>query len=105
MTIADFRIENFRAVNKNSLLAFCTVHMPSGMIINDVAIRRNSDGYWASPPSRMMTDRDGQPLRGDDDKPIYRAIVDFDSRKLRERWSGQVIAALREQYPETVRDG
>src|ERR1700692_4197319 len=66
----------------------------SGMILHDVAVHRNGDDTWASPPSRPILARDGTQIRGADGNQQYSPIRSFASR-LRDRFGPAIVDALR----------
>jgi hypothetical protein len=47
-----------------------------------------------------MIDRDGSVLRDERNKVRYTPIIEFTSKNVRDRFSDQVIAALRQGHPE-----
>jgi DNA-binding cell septation regulator SpoVG len=96
------RIIDWRPLRRNSLLGFAKVELPSGLVIADVTILTGDRGPWASPPSKPMVDRDGIVLRDEKHKIRYQPIIEFTSKTVRDRFSDQVIAALRDRYPEAI---
>jgi hypothetical protein len=104
MSAAAPRILDWRPLRRNSLLGFAKVELPSGMIIVDVTILTGERGPWASPPSKPMLDRDGVVLRDEKNKVRYQPVIEFTSKNVRDRFSTQVIAALRESHPKVLED-
>jgi hypothetical protein len=97
-----FQILDWRPMRKNSLLGFAKVEMPSGLVISDVTILTSDRGFWASPPSKPMIDREGVAMRDDKGKLRYSPIIEFASREIRDRWSAAVIEALDQSHPEAL---
>ena len=95
-----FRILDFRALRKNSLLGFAKVELPSGMIVADVTVLSGERGPWASPPSKPMVGRDGVAMKDANGKLRYSPIIEFTSKEIRDKFSEAVIAAIRESHPE-----
>ncbi len=95
-------VEEFATVRKNSLRGFAKIMLPSGMILTDVSIHVSDGKAWASPPSKPMLSREGVHLRDDAGKPRYTPIVAFASRKLRDRFSQQVVEAIRISHPDAL---
>jgi DNA-binding cell septation regulator SpoVG len=93
------RILDWRPLRRNSLLGFAKVELPSGMVIADVTVLNGERGPWASPPSKPMIDRDGVALRDEKQKIRYQPIIEFTSKNIRDRFSDQVIAALKLAHP------
>jgi hypothetical protein len=83
---AHFRVLDWRAIGKGSVVGVCTVEM-SLMRILGVMIMRGSDGaLWAALPSKP---------REVDGKRIYDKVLEWRSPEIANRWSAQVIAGLR----------
>jgi hypothetical protein len=95
----DFKVD-FRPINKGALLGSARVEHPSGAIWNDCLIFDGDHGMWASPPSRPMISPDGTVVKDSAGKTRYQPVVEFASKEARDRWSAQVLAALRLAYPE-----
>jgi hypothetical protein len=102
MSAPQIKITEFTAVHRNSLRGFCTVVQPSGMILHDVAIHHRNGAAWASPASKPMLDRNGQQMTDGDGKPLWVPIISFSSKAVRDKWSGAIIEAVREAYPEAL---
>lgn len=94
------KILDWRDVRKNSLVGFCKVEFPSGMVINDVTVLKGERGPWAAPPSKPMIGRDGGAMKDDNGKVRYVPIIEFTSKEIRNKWSDAVIEALRAEHPE-----
>ena len=99
---ANFTVEEFSAVTKNTLRGFAKVRMPSGMIFAEVAVHVRDGRAWASPPSKPVLTRDGQHMRGSDGKLLWTQLIIFANRELRDRWSDAVLAALRQSHPHAL---
>lgn len=96
-------VSDWKPLERNSLRGFCTVRFPSGMIVADVTLHRSSGKLWASPPSKPMLDRDGVVMRDAETGKIrYSPIITFASKEIRDRWSAQVVEAVRRAHPEAV---
>jgi hypothetical protein len=94
-------VETFNEVRRNTLRGFAKIVLPSGMILIDVAIHVQADAAWAMPPSKAMLDRNGDTMR-DGPKVRYAPVIAFRSKELRDRFSAQVIEALRQSHPEAL---
>lgn len=97
-----FVIEEFVSVARATLVGFCRVRLPSGMILHDVAIHQRDGRAWASPASKPMLDRSGTQMKGSDGKLLWSPIVSFASRELRDRFSDGVITAVRASHPTAL---
>jgi len=94
------KVTDWKPLNRGALLGFCTVTMPDGMVLREVAIMQTNTSIWASPPARPMVDKDGYVMTDDAGKRRYTAVVEFVSKEVRDRWSMAVIDALRATHPE-----
>jgi hypothetical protein len=41
-------------------------------------------------------------MKGADGKPLWVPIISFSSKAVRDKWSGAIIEALRQAYPEAL---
>lgn len=98
--MSGFVIENFTAVVRNTLVGFATVRTPSGTVFNDTSIHVKDGRAWASPASKPILDRNGAQLKDADGKAKWSPVVSFVDKATRDRWSGEVIAALQVAHPE-----
>jgi hypothetical protein len=58
--MADFTARNFRIVRKNTLIGFCEIETPGGMILVDVALHEKNGRNWLSMPARQFEKPDGE---------------------------------------------
>jgi hypothetical protein len=96
-------VEEFRPVLKNSLRGFARVRFASGLVVHEVTLHVSEGRAWASPPARQMTARDGTLLVDDAGKVRWQPLVSFASKAVRDRWSQQVVEAVRETCPDWER--
>ena len=101
------RIRSWRPIAKpgSTLLGFAEVQLPSGMIIADITVHSRDGKTWASPPSKMMVDRDGAIIRDGSGKAKYSPIITFTDTRTRSRWSEAVVAAVQCEHPEALPGG
>jgi hypothetical protein len=99
-----FVVEEWKPVGKNTLLGFCRVRLPSGMVLHDVAVHMKNGRRWASPSSKPRLGRDGLQLRDPDGKSLWTPIVSFETKAIGDRFSAQVIEALRREFPNALPD-
>lgn len=86
-----------------SLVGFCDVAFPSGLVFRNVAVfERKDGGHTTAPPARPRLDSEGRALRGEGGKVLYEPIIGFVDDGARLRWSATVIAALEERFPEML---
>jgi hypothetical protein len=100
--IPVLQVEDFVSVRRNSLRGFCRVTLPSGMILDDVAIHVGETRAWAMPPSKPMLKRDGVTLRGSDQKIRYTPVVSFVTKEQRDRFPDAVIQGVRVAFPNAL---
>ena len=96
-------VEDWKPVGRNTLLGFCRVRLPSGMILHDVAVHTKNGKFWASPSSKPRLGRDGlqmtDPTTG---KLLWTPVVAFETKQIGDRFSAQVIEALRRAFPSAL---
>jgi hypothetical protein len=89
----------FRSLRRNTLLGFAVVHVDElKLTIRDVAIHQRNDCRWAQLPAKPML-KDGVGVKDADGKIQYSAILEFDSRAVRDAFSSAVIAAVLDASP------
>jgi hypothetical protein len=101
MTPSTITIEEFRPFLKNSLIGFCRVRMPNGLVFHDVSVHRQGDAVWASPSAKAQIGRDGTHIKKDG-KPQYSPVVSFASKEVRDKFSDAILGALRASHPEAL---
>jgi hypothetical protein len=102
--MSKFRItiESFTPRCRNTLRGFCMVKIEElHLLLGDVAIHTKNGQSWAQLPMRPWI-KDGQVVVGDDGKPKYFAILDFDNTKVRDAFSDPVVKALLEHNPHAL---
>jgi hypothetical protein len=98
-------VEDWKPVGRNTLLGFCRVRLPSGMILSDVAVHTKNGKFWATPAGKPRLGRDGlqmtDPTTG---KLQWSPIIAFETKQISDRFSAQVIEALRRGFPDALPD-
>ena len=97
-------VEDWKPVGRNTLLGFCRVRLPSGMVLHDVAVHMKNNRLWATPSSKPRLGRDGLQMRDADGKTLWTPIVSFETKALSDWFSAQVIEALRREFPNALAD-
>jgi hypothetical protein len=92
-------IEEFRPFSKNSLIGFCKVRLPSGLVLHDVSVHRQGNAAWVSPSAKPQLGRDGVHIMKDG-RPQYSPVVSFINRETRDKFSNAILDALRCSHPE-----
>jgi hypothetical protein len=98
-TTTRSRLLEWRPLLKNTLRGFAKVQFPSGVIIAEVGIHIAGSRAWASPPSRPWV-KDNAVVLDEAAKPRWQPLIEFATHGVRSSWSSQVLAAVREEYPE-----
>jgi single-stranded DNA-binding protein len=62
----------------------------------------SAGGFWIAMPSQKRLDCDGNPVTGDNGKPVYSEFVGFRDRGVRDRFNSEVIEAVRREHPEAL---
>jgi hypothetical protein len=80
-------VQNINAVNKNSLLATCDVHIiPWKLTLTEVKIFEKGANRWISMPSREYTNDLGEKK--------YIELITFDNDGVKTRFRNQVMGAV-----------
>ena len=95
-------IEEFKATARNSLVGWCRVRAPSGMVLHGVGVFASDGRAWVTAPSKPKIGRDGAPMRSADGKPLYIPAVSFATKDAYLRFSFAVIEALRLAHPDAL---
>ena len=94
--------EDWKSVGCNTLLGFCRVRFPSGMILSDVAVHSKNGRLWAAPASKPRLGRDGLQMRDADGDALWTPIISFETKAVEDRFSAQVIEALGRVFPNAL---
>jgi hypothetical protein len=99
-------LRRWRPLRRGSLRGFVSVALPSGLLIEDVAVHVTGGRIWASLPGRPMLGRDGMALRDDRERIRYSQIIRWRSRELADEFSRRVAELIKEQdHPSALDDG
>jgi DNA-binding cell septation regulator SpoVG len=96
------KILDWRLMQRGALVGSAKIELPSGVIIHDINVMDGASGPWAAMPRRVQVDRNGVALRDSEGRVKYAPIIEFATRELRDRFSSEVIAALRAAHPEAL---
>lgn len=81
---------------KNTLRGFCTVILPSGMVIHDVMLHEKGDTRWVQFPAREYVNTQGEKQ--------FARFIEFTNRGIADRFRDQVIAALDRYFSTQAHD-
>ena len=93
----------WRPVRKNTLLGFCSIELPNGLQIDDIAVHVRGGKAWVSFPARPMLDADGRQVMRDG-RPQYISMMRWQSRDLADRFSAALVELVRNAYPDAFDD-
>ena len=80
-------VQNINAVNKNSLLATCDVHIvPWKMTLHEVKIFEKGANRWLGLPAKEFTNNMGEKK--------YTELVTFDNEAVKNRFRSQIMGAI-----------
>jgi hypothetical protein len=97
------RLVGWRPLWLGKLYGFDEVELPIGLRIAEIPALRGSEGPWAATPGKPELERDGRTVRLDaDGKVVYRDLVAWRSRKLREAFSDRVVALVLSSYTTDI---
>jgi DNA-binding cell septation regulator SpoVG len=101
----EIKILRFVPLSGGSALGFLDVETASGLLIRDCKLMPGQNGgAWIAMPSVKQVDRDGNPIPDPKraGKPLYREIVSFRDRGIRDKFTAAVLDALGRQYPDAL---
>lgn len=95
--VAELRLRDFRAVQKNTLRGFATFEFPNGMVISDMPAHTKNGKSWVQFPAVPQLEN-GQ-HRVVDGKAQYRRIIEWRDRDLSDRFSLAAVAVIKRERP------
>ena len=81
-----FEVENWKPYTKNTLQAFLSLSLPSGLTLHGCTYHQQNDSRWIGLPSNKFTKADRS--------VGYTPIVEFSSDDAHRRFQEQAIAAV-----------
>jgi hypothetical protein len=100
MTAAAIRISDWKERESGTLRAFFAAEMPSGVVFHELSLHTRGGKWWVSFPARPIV-IDGTVQREASGKTRYGPpLISFATRAARDRFTDQVLAALRASQPE-----
>jgi hypothetical protein len=86
---------DWRPLERNTLRGFARVKVPTWkLVVNDVAVHERDGKRWAQLPSRPMLDSNRQLILDENGRPKYSRVLEFTERKVADRFSAAVVAAI-----------
>jgi hypothetical protein len=86
------------------MLAFLSIELASGMIVNGLRLMTGTRGPWIAMPSQKQLDRDGKPRLDANGKPLFNQIIEFRDRKTSDRFNRTVLDLVRAAHPQALED-
>jgi hypothetical protein len=93
-------IADWKPRQSNTLRGTFTTYLPSGLVLHEMTLHTRDGAWWIALPARPLL-QDGAALHDEHGKVRYSAaLVSFANRQARERFTGQMLAALRLAHPQ-----
>ena len=103
---ARITLRDWRQLRKNTLVGFCTIELPVGLVISNIAIHHKNNRWWANLLVRPLLDVKGQNVTGPDGRKQYVALLTWRDRELADRFSRAVVDLIRAAHrDDLVADG
>jgi len=83
------KITNIKVVTKNTLRAFFSITLDSGLVIHNCSLYQKGESRWIGLPAEKYAKKDGT--------TGYLKLVDFTSHQISGNFRRQVLLALEEQ--------
>ncbi len=87
------QVREFRPMTSGALVGFCTVELPSGMVVHDCTVFDKDGRRWVNPPGRPQLDKSKQVVVKDG-RVQYSPALSFASKDRYSAFSDAVIAEL-----------
>ena len=84
--VRGIKVSNFRPCQKNTLLGFVTLTLPSSLVIRDCTIHRKNDSRWIGLPAREYTKPDGT--------KAWSPVLEFADSDAKKRFQWMALQAL-----------
>jgi hypothetical protein len=105
MSKLTIRCIAWRPLCRNTLRAFATVKIEElRLAVHSVAIHEKNGKPWAQLPSQPWL-KDGEHVKGDDGKPQYSPLFEFDTSAVRSAFSDAVVRAVLAYDPRALECG
>jgi hypothetical protein len=80
------KISDWKPFEKNTLRAFFTATLPSGMVLHKLTLHERSGGRWIGLPAERYTRTDGT--------VAYARLIEFSTRQSANRFRDQILRAI-----------
>ena len=82
----SFRVTEYRAFVKNTLQAFVTIELPSGLVISGITYHQQNQSRWVSMPAQKYEKSDGS--------TGWMPVLDFSNKEAREHFQRSALDAI-----------
>ena len=82
----EFTVSDWKEVVKNTLRGFCSITMPSGLILRNCSLHEKEGSRWIGLPA--------QQFKKDDGTSCYKPIVEFTNKQARDRFNEAAFRAV-----------
>jgi hypothetical protein len=94
-------VSGWRSHSSGTLVGFFSASLPSGLVLHELMLHYRDGSWWISFPSKPVLGPDGGALRDERGKVRYsKPLIEFSSRQAKDRFTEQVLTALRQTHPE-----
>ena len=98
---AAVTISDWKPRESGTLRGFFSAGLPSGLELHELMLHHRDGSWWLSFPAKPLLGADGAALRDERGKVRYSTpLVSFASRQARDRFTTEVLAALRQAQPQ-----
>jgi hypothetical protein len=88
-----------RPMTKGALRGFCRVQLPSGLVIQEVAVFVGRKRAWANLRAKAWIGQDNRHKTDINGKPAHLPVREWGDRALADRFSERAIALIRRAHP------
>lgn len=81
-----YRVANWKPVEKDTLLGFLSIILPSGLVINNCSLHRKGAERWIGLPARLYNRGDGT--------TAYAPVIDFIGSRHRRHFQAAALDAV-----------
>lgn len=93
-------IEELVEVCRPPVIAIVQARNATGIILHGITIRERNGVFWASPGAAARVDHRGRQMRDRAGILLWNPVISFVNQEIRDRFSAEVLAALRVYNPD-----
>jgi hypothetical protein len=100
MTGQQIIVSDWTSRQAGTLRGFFSASLPSCLVFHEMTLHTRDGAWWIGFPAKPLL-QDGAALRDENGKIRYSPpLISFTNRQARERFTEQVLAALRQTQPQ-----